>query len=92
MLFLQEYSIQITFRQQWNDHRLKFDSREGKINYCGSTQVFNFSEDKRDQIIIKTVTLAFSPLRQKKINHPYAICISFTVHKLVITLHSETYL
>ena len=50
LLFLQEYSIQITFRQQWNDHRLKFDSREGKINYCGSTQVFNFSEDKRDQI------------------------------------------
>ena len=49
-LYLQEYSIQITFRQQWNDHRLKFDSREGKINYCGSTQVFNFSEDKRDQI------------------------------------------
>ena len=33
LLFLQEYSIQITFRQQWNDHRLKFDSREGKINY-----------------------------------------------------------
>ena len=32
-LYLQEYSIQITFRQQWNDHRLKFDSREGKINY-----------------------------------------------------------
>ena len=30
LLFLQEYSIQITFRQQWNDHRLKFDSREGK--------------------------------------------------------------
>ena len=37
------------------------------------------------------MTIAFSPLRQKKINHPYAICISFAVHKLVI-VHSETYL
>lgn len=32
-----EYSIQITFRQQWNDHRLKFDSREGRIKYLTMT-------------------------------------------------------
>ena len=49
-LYLQEYSIQITFRQQWNDHRLKFDSREGKRNYPALIR-FNSSEDKRDQII-----------------------------------------
>lgn len=27
---LQEYEVQLTFRQQWNDERLKFDDHEGK--------------------------------------------------------------
>jgi hypothetical protein len=27
---LQEYSVQITFREQWNDERLKFDDLAGK--------------------------------------------------------------
>ena len=29
---LQEYSVQITFRQQWNDNRLAFDDKGGKYN------------------------------------------------------------
>ncbi|KAH9388852.1 Glycine receptor subunit alpha-3 [Tyrophagus putrescentiae] len=28
-----EYACQITFRQQWNDNRLQFDNRSGRINY-----------------------------------------------------------
>merc|ERR550517_1996967 len=33
-----EYSLQITFRQQWNDNRLQFDNREGKIKYLTMTE------------------------------------------------------
>eukprot|EP00095_Tigriopus_kingsejongensis_P001746 snap_masked-scaffold903_size83255-processed-gene-0.7 protein:Tk01746 transcript:snap_masked-scaffold903_size83255-processed-gene-0.7-mRNA-1 annotation:"isoform o" len=28
-----EYSVQITFRQQWNDHRLAFNDMSGRIKY-----------------------------------------------------------
>lgn len=30
---LQEYSSQITFREQWNDNRLQFDNMSGRIHY-----------------------------------------------------------
>ena len=29
-IFFQEYSVQITFRQQWNDNRLAFNDMNGK--------------------------------------------------------------
>ena len=30
-LFVQEYSVQVTFREQWNDERLRyFDDTHGK--------------------------------------------------------------
>jgi len=32
-----EYSVQITFRQQWNDNRLAFDSMDGHIKYLTMT-------------------------------------------------------
>ncbi|CAB4058243.1 GRGLCN [Lepeophtheirus salmonis] len=32
-----EYSVQITFRQQWNDNRLSFDDMEGRIKYLTMT-------------------------------------------------------
>lgn len=31
---MQEYSVQLTFREQWIDERLKFDDIQGK---CGLT-------------------------------------------------------
>ncbi|XP_071525784.1 glutamate-gated chloride channel-like isoform X4 [Panulirus ornatus] len=33
-----EYSIQITFREQWNDHRLTFDNMQGRIQYLTLTE------------------------------------------------------
>ncbi|XP_066962466.1 LOW QUALITY PROTEIN: glutamate-gated chloride channel-like [Macrobrachium rosenbergii] len=33
-----EYSIQITFREQWLDHRLTFDNMEGRIQYLTLTE------------------------------------------------------
>ena len=30
MFYFQEYSVQITFRQQWNDNRLAFNDMNGK--------------------------------------------------------------
>ncbi|KAK8733028.1 hypothetical protein OTU49_006719, partial [Cherax quadricarinatus] len=32
-----EYSIQITFREQWKDHRLTFDNMGGRIQYLTLT-------------------------------------------------------
>lgn len=32
-----EYSVQITFRQQWNDNRLAFNDMEGRIKYLTMT-------------------------------------------------------
>ena len=32
-----EFSVQITFRQQWNDNRLAFNNRGGKIKYLTMT-------------------------------------------------------
>ena len=38
LLFLyylfQEFSVQITFREQWNDERLKFDDYKGRSYSC----------------------------------------------------------
>ena len=34
---LQEYSVQITFRQQWNDNRLAFNDLKGRIKYLTMT-------------------------------------------------------
>lgn len=28
----QEYSVQLTFREQWTDERLKFDDIQGELN------------------------------------------------------------
>lgn len=28
---VQEYSVQLTFREQWTDERLKFDDIQGKL-------------------------------------------------------------
>ena len=36
-LSLQEYSVQITFRQQWNDNRLAFNDLKGRIKYLTMT-------------------------------------------------------
>ena len=36
-LFQQEYSVQITFRQQWNDNRLAFNDLQGRIKYLTMT-------------------------------------------------------
>ena len=33
-----EFSVQITFRQQWFDHRLVFDDMDGKIKYLTMTE------------------------------------------------------
>ena len=30
---MQEYSIQITFREEWNDDRLRYDDMNGKISF-----------------------------------------------------------
>ena len=35
--FQQEYSVQITFRQQWNDNRLAFNDLQGRIKYLTMT-------------------------------------------------------
>lgn len=32
-LLCQEYSIQITFREEWNDDRLQYDNMNGRINF-----------------------------------------------------------
>ena len=36
-IFQQEYSVQITFRQQWNDNRLAFNDLQGRIKYLTMT-------------------------------------------------------
>ena len=36
-VILQEYSVQITFRQQWNDNRLAFNDMDGRIKYLTMT-------------------------------------------------------
>ncbi|XP_045110005.1 glutamate-gated chloride channel-like isoform X2 [Portunus trituberculatus] len=33
-----EYSVQLTFREEWNDDRLKFDDLEGRIKYLTLTE------------------------------------------------------
>ena len=33
MNFTQEYSVQVTFREQWIDSRLRFNNRDGSIRY-----------------------------------------------------------
>ena len=37
-LCLQEYSVQLTFRQTWIDSRLKFDDMNGQIRYLVLTE------------------------------------------------------
>nr|CAD7437516.1 unnamed protein product [Timema bartmani] len=37
VLSLQEYSVQLTFREQWLDERLKFNDFGGKIKYLTLT-------------------------------------------------------
>lgn len=34
---VQEYSVQITFREQWRDDRLTYDDMDGKIRYLTLT-------------------------------------------------------
>jgi hypothetical protein len=34
MDFFQEFSVQITFREQWNDQRLVFDDMAGRDFLC----------------------------------------------------------
>ena len=36
-----EFSVQITFREQWNDMRLKFDDAEGKLSLLISLQILS---------------------------------------------------
>ena len=36
--FSQEYSVQITFREDWNDPRLIYDDFEGKLKYLTMTE------------------------------------------------------
>ena len=36
--FSQEYSVQITFREDWNDPRLVYDDFEGKLKYLTMTE------------------------------------------------------
>lgn len=45
----QEYSVQLTFREQWLDERLKFNNLGGKYAGLDSTCVFN-------SLLIKLVT------------------------------------
>ena len=35
--FPQEFAVQITFRQKWNDPRLRFDDNEGRMKYLTLT-------------------------------------------------------
>ena len=67
----QEYSCQVTFREQWNDNRLQFDDMNGKISYLVLTDPDRiwkpdlfFSNEKRGhfhEIIMPNVLLRIYP-------------------------------
>jgi len=67
-----EYSVQVTFREQWNDERLRYvDSTKGKLNYLtltDPTKVWmpdtffrNEKEAKKHEIIVPNVYVRIYP-------------------------------
>lgn len=68
---LQEYSIQITFREQWNDDRLQYDDMSGRIRFLTLTDPDKiwkpdlfFSNEKKGhfhEIIMPNVLLRIHP-------------------------------
>ena len=66
--FSQEYSVQITFREDWNDPRLIYDDFEGKLKYLTMTEADRvWMPDTFFQVLIQKI-LFFK--------------VIFTVHKL----------
>ncbi|GFS78119.1 glutamate-gated chloride channel [Nephila pilipes] len=37
IVFLQEYSVQMTLREQWRDERMQFDDQNGQVRYLTLT-------------------------------------------------------
>jgi len=81
-----EYSVQVTFREQWNDERLRYvDSTKGKLNYLtltDPTKVWmpdtffrNEKEAKKHEIIVPNVYVRIYPNG----NILYSIRISLTL-------------
>merc|ERR1719411_937378 len=67
-----EYSVQVTFREQWNDERLRYvDSTKGKLNYLTLTDPSkvwmpdtffrNEKEAKKHEIIVPNVYVRIYP-------------------------------
>lgn len=72
LFFLQEYSVQVTFREQWNDERLRYyDDTKGQLKYLtltDPTKVWmpdtffrNEKEARKHEIIVPNVYVRIFP-------------------------------
>lgn len=90
---LQEYSVQLTFREQWLDERLKFDDFGGRLKYLTLTEASRvwmpdlfFSNEKEGHfhnIIMPNVYIRIFPYGSVLYSIRYVSIFFFTLYDVI---------